>query len=457
MNRSPRIALLAALFACACSADDPASPASGGAGAGGAGSGGGPVSTGGVSPAGGTPSGGMATMGGSAQGGFTSGGSAAIAGASGSAAATGGSSAAGNAGAAGGSAGAGAGGASGGSAGSAGSGGSGGSGGSAGGLPDPGTKGDGDITIGDTYKASPDLTSNAGPASKTFSFSMSSTTSMFYTGMDATLTTRQSFMRNITVHVPAKYRDGSAAPFMIVTDGPGGIGLGNRMRDAIRNLSHGTNPERTLPAIVLIAVAHGGGDSKGSQRGLEYDTISDRYARFIDEEVLPAVLAHAPLKAAYPNFALTQDPEGRGTVGCSSGGAAALTMAWFKPDKFRRVIAYSATLVDQQDDDAPEEAMYPLGAWDYHSGKALVANSPIKPLRIFINANQNDNGATQAETSTRNWLSANRRMAAALKAQGYHYRFVYGLAAGHCDGKVYDADLPDTMLWVWRGYPLTAP
>ena len=80
-------------------------------------------------------------------------------------------------------------------------------------------------------------------------------------------------------------------------------------------------------------------------------------------------------------------------MGCSSGGAAALTMGWFRPDLFRRLITYSGTFVDQQDDDAPEEKQYPLGAWEYHSGMKLIENSEKKPLRIFTHVSENDNRA----------------------------------------------------------------
>ena len=133
-----------------------------------------------------------------------------------------------------------------------------------------------------------------------------------------------------------------------------------------------SDPRRRLPPFIAIAVANGGSDSKGSQRGLEYDTMSDRHARFINDEVLPAVLADPKIKAAFPKLAFTADPWGRGLMGCSSGGAAALIAGWFRPDLFRRLITYSGTFVDQQDDDAPEEAKFPLGAWEYHSGMKLI-------------------------------------------------------------------------------------
>jgi enterochelin esterase family protein len=277
--------------------------------------------------------------------------------------------------------------------------------------------------------------------------------SQIYKGTDSTLlaANQHSFTRRVDVYVPARYRDGTPAPFMIIHDGPGALG---NVRLALDNLTASTDPARRLPAFVAIAVANGGGDSLGSERGLEYDTMSDRFARFVDSEVLPAVLANAQIKAAYPNLTFTKDPEGRGALGCSSGGAAALTMGWFHPDMFRRLVTYSGTLVDQQDTDAPEEAMYPFGAWEYHSGLSLIANTDPKPLRIFLNANETDNGFNAPESGHHNWLLANQRTAAALKAKGYHYRYVFGRAAGHCAGMVQDATLADTLVWVWRGYPI---
>jgi enterochelin esterase-like enzyme len=180
--------------------------------------------------------------------------------------------------------------------------------------------------------------------------------------------------------------------------------------------------------------------------------MSDRYARFIDTEVLPAVVADPMVKAAYPNLTFTKDPQGRGALGCSSGAAAALTMAWFRPDLFTRVVSYSGTFVDQQDEDAAENAMYPLGAWEYHSSKALIKNSPKQELRIFLNVNENDLRSTDQESTYHNWVMANQRTAAALKEKGYHYRYVFARGTGHCDGKVKSATLADALIWVWRGY-----
>lgn len=196
----------------------------------------------------------------------------------------------------------------------------------------------------------------------------------------------------------------------------------------------------------------GGDDSKGSERGLEYDTMSDRFARFINDEVLPAVLSNPEVKAAYPNIAFTADPWGKAVMGCSSGGAAALTMGWFRPDLFRRLITYSGTFVDQQDDDAAEEAAYPLGAWEYHSGLELIESSERKPLRIFTHVSEFDLRYDDAEETYHNWVMANNRTAAALKTKGYDYRYVFSKETKHCDSKVFEHTLANTLVWMWKGY-----
>ncbi|HTV19706.1 MAG TPA: alpha/beta hydrolase-fold protein [Polyangiaceae bacterium] len=315
---------------------------------------------------------------------------------------------------------------------------------------DPGTEGDGDFVIGPDYPRDPDLTDRGAPRGRDFQFSMSSADSALFKGDDATLDAdqRHPFTRQVNVYVPAKYVDGTAAPILVIHDGPGPLELVKR---ALDNLTISADPARRLPPFIAIAVANGGSDSKGSERGLEYDTMSDRFARFIDGEVLPAALAN--LSAAYPRVAFTRDPEGRATMGCSSGGAAALSMGWFRPDLFRRLITYSGTFVDQQDDDAAEEASIPLGAWDYHSGLSLIANSDPKPLRIFMHVSDRDNGFDAPEAGHHNWVIANQRTAAALRDQGYHYRFLYAQNAGHCSAKLYDLTLAETLLWAWRGYP----
>ena len=311
-------------------------------------------------------------------------------------------------------------------------------------LPDPGADGDGDSMVGPTYTSQTDLNGKGNPKGKSFSLQVTST---IFDGKDSTLTkTPVSVTRTIQVYVPAMYKDGTPAPVLVIQDGPGELG---QVSNALDNLTISTDAARKLPAFVVVAVPNGGNDSIGSERGLEYDTMSDRYARYVDSEVLTAVADK--VKGTYPKFKFTKDPSGRGALGCSSGGAAAFSMAWFRPDLFSRVIGYSTTLVAQQDPKSPEAKTYPHGDWDYHSDLEVIKNDTTgreKMLRVFINANQNDlnNGDRHG------WLMANQKTAAALKAKGFHYRFVEGMGVGHCDGQVQSATLADALIWVWRGY-----
>jgi enterochelin esterase-like enzyme len=316
----------------------------------------------------------------------------------------------------------------------------------------PGTKGDGESQIGPDYKVDPALTDQGNPKGKSFEFSMRLADSKIFRGDDPTLQPEKKAVRKermIYVYVPAAYKDGTKAPVLIIHDGPGQLNL---VRNALDNLTISKEPDRRLPAFIAIAVQNGGNDGKKSERGLEYDTMSDRLARFINDEVLPAVLNNPELKAAYPHIAFTDNPWGKAVMGCSSGGAAALTMGWFRPDLFRRLAAYSGTFVAQQDEDGPEARKYPFGAWEYHSGMKLIENNHTKPLRIFTHVSENDLRPNDPEETHHNWVMAGRRTAEALKAKGYHHRFVFSLGTSHCDRHVFEQTLADTLVWLWRGY-----
>ncbi|QDT30695.1 Putative esterase [Gimesia panareensis] len=315
----------------------------------------------------------------------------------------------------------------------------------------PGKAGNGNHVVGPDYKIDPRLTDQGNPKGKRFEFEMPLAKSKIFPGTDKTLDPKKEVRktRKIFVYVPAAYKDGTKAPILVTQDGPSRLDL---VCNALDNLTISKDPAQRLPAFIVIGVQNGGNDGKGSERGLEYDTMSDRYARFINDEVLPAVMHNKQIRAAYPHIAFTDNPWGRAAMGCSSGGAAALTMGWFRPDLFRRLITYSGTFVDQQDDDAPEEAKYPLGAWEYHSSMKLIENSDKKPLRIFTHVAENDLRANDPEETYHNWVMANKRTAAALKAKGYDYRYVFSKGTRHCDRKVFEQTLADTLLWMWRGY-----
>ena len=149
--------------------------------------------------------------------------------------------------------------------------------------------GNGNHIIGPDYRLDPDLTDKGNPQGENFQFAMPLSTSNIFRGDDSTLDPSKPVRkeRKIFVYVPAAYRDGTKAPVLVMHDGPNRLDL---VRFALDNLTISPDPKRRLPAFIVIAVQNGGNDSKGSQRGLEYDTMSDRFARFINDEVLPAVL-----------------------------------------------------------------------------------------------------------------------------------------------------------------------
>src|ERR1041385_5648583 len=140
------------------------------------------------------------------------------------------------------------------------------------------------------------------------------------------------YPRRVAVYVPKQYVPGTAAPFIVGADGPDKL-----LFTALDALI----ARKRVPVMIAISIGNGGGDAQGSERGLEYDTMSGRYAEFVEKEVLPLV------EKQY-NVKLTKDPEGRATMGGSSGGSCALAMAWDHPELYHRVLTFSGTYVNQQ-------------------------------------------------------------------------------------------------------------
>jgi len=244
------------------------------------------------------------------------------------------------------------------------------------------------------------------------------------------------YKRKITVYVPAQYTPGTKAPFMVSHDGP----KGDPKMLLPRILDNLIFQER-IPPIVLIMIANGGGDAQGHERGREYDTMSGLFAQYIETEVLPLVEEICKVK-------LTKDPDGRAVMGSSSGGSAALIMAWFRPDLYHRVLTTSGTFVNQQ---WPFDPEYPDGAWGFHN--RLIPDSPRKPIRLFMAVGDRDNyNPNVMRDGMHDWVEANHRMAKALRAKGYHYQYFYCLNSGHGVGNAKAQFLPHAIEWVWRGY-----
>lgn len=292
--------------------------------------------------------------------------------------------------------------------------------------------GDGDFLLKPPYAPAPEQTPRADvPKGRVVQFTLNAADSKFYpnTGLRDWKPTR-----SVTVYIPSQYVPGTPAPLLVTHDAMGS--RNNQLPTILDNMI----ADHRLPAMVAVMVVNGGGDARGSERGLEYDTVSGKFAEFIEAEALPRV-------AKDYSVTFTADPDGRATMGGSSGGAVAFTMAWFHPEWYRRVLTYSGTYTDNQ---TPENAALPHGAWEYH--EHLIPQGSPKPLRVWLEVGENDNGSVNTAADLHNWVIANQRMAGVLKAKGYHYQFVYARGAGHTDGKVIAQTLPAALEWLWQGY-----
>lgn len=294
---------------------------------------------------------------------------------------------------------------------------------------DPGGDGDGDFTVGPDYADAPEYAeAAAAPQGRMESFELPSDEATHFT---TDVETGAPFTRVVNVWIPDQLAPGTPAPLLVLQDGSDYVYV---LVPALQALIHAGR----VPAQVVVAVDAGPGGAVG-ERNLEYDTLSEEYTRFVEEDVLPRVRDRYGLD-------LTSDPEGRAAMGGSSGGAAAFTMGWFRPDLYRRILTYSGTFVNQHPD-----ATYPRSAWEYH--EHLIAESEPRPLRVFLEVGENDFDWNEGDDVYHDWVEANRAMAAVLAARGYHYRFVYAQGAEHVDGRVIGQTLPAALEWLWRGYP----
>ena len=321
-------------------------------------------------------------------------------------------------------------------------------------MPDgtvPAADRDGNFILGPTHKAAPELMGEGDLHNGTvIEFTMNSADSKLYPGIarergtfgtpdaknPAKLIVTSShpapYTRKVAVYVPKAYQAGTEAPFLVGADGPDTTLF--RALDALI-------PEHKVPVMIAISIANGTGDAQGSERGLEYDTMSGRYAEFVESEVLPRVEAEAHVK-------LTHDPDGRAAMGGSSGAACALIMAWYHPEWYHRVLSYSGTWINQQ---WPWNAETPHGAWGLH--ETLIPKSKRKPIRIWMEVGDRDlYNPNVMRDGMHDWVLANERMARALAAKGYHYQFVFARNAGHVDHATKMQTLPEALEYVWQGY-----
>jgi enterochelin esterase-like enzyme len=311
---------------------------------------------------------------------------------------------------------------------------------------------DGNFILGPTHNPAPEMSVRPGvPHGTVFEFNLSSADSKIYPGIAreagtfgtpdpadpekliVTTSHPAPYTRHIAVYVPAQYVPGTVAPFIVGADGPD-----RALFTVLDNLI----AQHRVPVQVAISIGNGSGDAQGSERGVEYDTMSGLYAEFVETEVLPLVEAQAHVK-------LTHDADGRATMGGSSGGSCALIMAWYHPEWYHRVLTYSGTYVNQQ---WPHNPQSPHGAWEFH--EHLIPNTPVKPIRIWMEVGDRDLlNPNSMDDHMHDWVVANEKMAGALAAKSYHYQFLFARNAGHVDHAVKQQTLPEALEYLWKGYP----
>jgi enterochelin esterase family protein len=242
-------------------------------------------------------------------------------------------------------------------------------------------------------------------------------------------------IRHCAIYVPAQYDGSKPAALIVFQDGTGYWKEDRDFRVPIvfDNLINA----KEMPVTIGVFVDPGykrkefpTTRASAENRSFEYDTLSGDYARFLLTEILPYVHQQFGVN-------ITDDPEGRAICGMSSGGICAFTVAWQRPDQFRKVVSHVGSFTNIRGGNA-----YPQ----------LIRDAEAKPIRVFLQdgAADNRNDARYRRPGW-NWVAANHLMAAALEEKDYDYKYVYGEGAhsGNHGGTIF----PDTMRWLWRDYP----
>jgi enterochelin esterase family protein len=322
-------------------------------------------------------------------------------------------------------------------------------------LPDgavPAADQDGNFILGPTHTAAPEAAERPDvPKGTVIEFTMSSADSKYYPGiardpdswpgtpdpanlakLNGIKTHPYAYTRKVAVYVPHDYVAGTEVPFIVGADGPDRL---------LFTVLDSLIADHKVPAMVAISISNGGGDAQGSERGLEYDTMSGHYAEFVENEVLPLVEEKAHVK-------MTHDPDGRATMGASSGGSCALIMAWYHPEWYHRVLTYSGTFINQQWPWNPET---PHGAWGFH--ETLIPGGLRKPIRIWLEVGDRDLlNPNVMRDDMHDWVLANENMARVLAAKKYQYQFVFARNAGHVDHGTKEQTLAEALEYLWQGY-----
>ncbi len=227
--------------------------------------------------------------------------------------------------------------------------------------------------------------------------------------------------RDWWVYVPAQYTPDTPAAVMVFQDGAS-------YREYVPTVFDNLIAKGHMPVTVGIFLQPGLFEGGKSNRSFEYDTLSDQYARFLLEEILPEVGKTVNMR---------RDPAGRAIIGASSGGICAFTVAWERPNEFGKVISWIGSFVNIASGKTVREGG--------HNYEAMIRKTPRKPIRVFLQG-----GANDLDNANGNWPLANQTLAKSLAYARYDYKFEYGQGFhSHRHGR---AILPDTLRWLWRDH-----
>jgi enterochelin esterase family protein len=238
-------------------------------------------------------------------------------------------------------------------------------------------------------------------------------------------------VRKYWVYVPAQYDPEKAACVLVFQDGQRATRTNGSLRipQVMENLIH----KREMPVTIGIFITPGAkgeeyvevGGGNPNNRSFEYDSLSDLYSRFLIEEMLPEV---------GKQYNLTKDPEGRAIGGTSSGAICAFTVAWHRPDQFRKVLSCIGSFTDIRGG---------------HVYPQLIRESEKKPIRLFLEETFNDN--RNERNPKRDWFLQNQAMIAALKEKNYDFTYVFheGTHSDSPGGTL----IPEMLRFLWRDYP----
>jgi enterochelin esterase-like enzyme len=244
------------------------------------------------------------------------------------------------------------------------------------------------------------------------------------------------------VYVPAQYDPAVPASLMIFNDGQA---FKNPVEGDLRVPTVFDNliDRREIPVMLAVFINPGRtpeqpeptpqewGD-RTTNRPTEYNSLDDRYARVIVDELMPALTKE---------FNVSKDPERRGIGGASSGAIAAFTVAWERPNEFRKVLSLIGSFTNLRGG---------------HAYADIVRKSEKKPIRIYMQDGRNDNrgiGRSGNYDETRDWFFQNVRLMEALRDKGYDLNYQWGI--GRHSQKHGGAIFPDMLRWLWRDHPIS--